>query len=127
MAYIFGPCTITHNAVDLGKTSAGGSLNIITTERVIDLTDDSTCEPYVKYGIGVIKATELVAGTIGETLILAEYASLILAGKNFTITIPAAKLLWPTRIVFGNNALNTFDIDIFFRLSNNVLLTFATT
>lgn len=115
MSYIFGPCAITHDAIDQGKTSNGGSLSIVTTERIINTLDGPICNPKAMYGTGTINSVELVAGTISDDLVLLDFGILVFTGKDFTITMPAAKILWPTEITFGASSQNTFDLGFFFK------------
>lgn len=115
MSYIFGPCTITHDTIDQGKTFNGGSLAIVTTERIIETLDGPICDPKALYGTGVINSVELVAGTISADFILTDFGILIFTGEDFVITMPAAKLLWPTELSFGVNSQKSFDLGFFFR------------
>jgi len=125
MANVFGPCTITHGGINKGKTSGGGELSIVSTTRIIETLDGPICDPHAKYGTGTIKMFELITGTINGSLTLNDFAELILSGKDFTMRMPAAKLLWPKGINFGVNSLVTLDVDFFFKPLNNNLITFS--
>ena len=130
MKSIFGPCTITHDGVDVGDSAGGGSLNIVTSERVIETLDGPTCTPIAKYGTGTINMFLPIAGTIGADIVYtigthATFAELIFAGEGFTITMPSAELLWPIGISFGSNSLNPFGLGFFFKPSSGNLITFS--
>jgi len=126
MKSIFGPCTIVHNSVNLGDSSGGGSLNIETSEHVVETLDGPICEPVAKYGLGTFNMFIPTAGTISANIVLADFASLVLTGDDFVITMLAAKLLWPTIITFGANTLNPFELGFFFKPSSGNLITFST-
>ena len=130
MKSIFGPCTITHNGVDIGKSSGGGSLDIVTSERVVETLDGPICSPIAKYGTGRLSMFLPQAGTIGASMIYnygtnPDFASLVLTGDDFTITMPAAELLWPAGITFGANNLSLFELGFFFKPSGGNLITFS--
>ena len=130
MKSIFGPCTITHDGVDVGESTGGGSLNIVTSERVIETLDGPTCTPIAKYGTGTIGMFLPIAGTIGADIVYtigtnSTFAELIFAGEDFTITMPSAELLWPIGINFGSNSLSPFELGFFFKPSSGNLITFS--
>jgi hypothetical protein len=122
---LFGPCTITHAGVALGDTTEGGSFTIFTSDRVRRALGYVICKPVPRYGEGIIRMFSPIAGSIENTLAKTEYGSLILTGGDFTITMPEAKLLWPTNITFGDNAQHPFELGFFFRPTGGVLITYA--
>jgi len=130
MDSVFGPCTITHDGVDVGESAGGGSLTIVTSERVIETLDGPTCTPIAKYGTGTLRMFLPKAGTISSNIVYnlgsnPTFAELVLAGSNFTITMPLAELLWPIGISFGSNALSPFELGFFFKPSSGDLITFS--
>ena len=125
MKSLFGPCTIVHNSIDMGSSSGGGSLEIITTTQVIETLDGPICDPVAKYGTGKLNMFIPISGTIATNIEVADFASLVLTGEDFVITMPSAKLLWPTGISFGTNVLNPFVLGFFFKPSGGVLIKFT--
>lgn len=130
MKSIFGSCTITHGGADIGKSSGGGSLNIVTSTRIIETLADPICAPIAKYGSGTFSMFLPIAGTIGSDIVYTigtnpTFGELIIAGDDFTITMPAAELLWPINIVFGSNILSPFELGFFFKPSGGNLITFS--
>ena len=92
MKSIFGPCVVTHGGTDMGKTSTGGSLKIVITEKVIDTLDGPIYDPAARYGLGKLNMFVPIAGTISTDIVLADFAGLVLTGDDFALTMPAAKL-----------------------------------
>jgi hypothetical protein len=96
----FGPATITHNSVDLGKTSGGGTISL-DVEQVIELSGE--VREYITGGRGTINLFKLSASLTYDTSIdYSLFAPLIIAGTTYVFTIPLAKILLPSNYDFGD-------------------------
>ena len=112
---IYGPATITHNSVNVGRTSQGGSFQL-------DVTDWRTAGPngsverVALSGEGVINLFELAAGySLTYSQMWKDYAELKFVMPNSTLTFPSAKLFYPTDLEFGINALKVLKVKFTFR------------
>jgi len=115
MNYIFGPCTITFNGSDIGKTNGGGKITITTTEVKIPVLGDVLHEESFLYGEGELNKFEISDTVITDSMVSNTYGELILTGDTFQITIPSCKLLLPKSLDFGTNDFRPYTIRFFFK------------
>ena len=112
---IYGPATITHNSVNVGKTSQGGSFQLNTVEwRTAGPL--GSIEKVALSGTGVINLFELAQGySIDDTLLWLDYAELKFVMPNCTLVFPSAKLFRPEDQDIGINALKVQKVKFAFR------------
>lgn len=111
---VFGPVSITHSGVDLGKTYKGGSYQF-TSIRKRKAGPTPTFDSIVVGGNGAIKLFEIAQGiVISDNLVFKEYGPLVFTSPDIVITIHNAKIFLPEKLEFGTSILTTFDLDFVF-------------
>ena len=112
---IYGPATITHNSVNVGKTSQGGSFQLNTVEwRTAG--PNGSIERVSVSGEGVINLFELAAGySLTYSQMWKDYGELKFVMPDSTLVFPSAKLFYPTDLEFGINALKALKVKFSFR------------
>ena len=112
---IYGPATITHNSVNVGKTSQGGSFQLNTVEwRTAGPL--GSIERVSVSGEGVINLFELAAGySLTYSQMWKDYGELKFVMPDSTLVFPSAKLFYPESLEFGINALKVLKVKFTFR------------
>jgi hypothetical protein len=88
----FGPCTITRNGVDLGKTQGGVSLRLHLATRT-PVQDDYDKEDIILGGEGELNLYQLSSSlTLTNSMLLYDYEEVILTNVNFVCTIKKCKI-----------------------------------
>jgi hypothetical protein len=111
---LFGPATILHDAVNIGKTFGGGSLQIKSiTEELIGNTYTVSEIPYAVEG-----TINLFSGPGDTTLALTTLANVYNAGvveiifAAGTIVLYNAELKFPSGLSFGTLSQNPFTLRV---------------
>lgn len=122
----FGPCTITHNSVSLGKSFGGVSINLATVEALP--LGSFNKEVYVVGGEGVIKLfrydTSITITTSSPSTELLDFATVILDGGSlFKVTLYNCKITLPPEVSIGTNDQKAFNANLLFNAdgSGNII------
>jgi len=120
----FGPCTVKHNGVDIGKTTEGISISLDAVQR--DLIGQYDIDEVVLGGNGTVNFYEWLSPiTISDSTNLLGFNQMIFDGSpRYKITIYECKMLIDaSSITIGTNAQNPFKTKFVFRpdSSGNVI------
>ena len=110
----FGPCTIQFDAVDLGKTVNGVSININEHDEVVECINETFNINYISAVTGVIHKFEIEDLGVFDTLVKNNTPGILtFNGSSFIVTITNAYLKFPSSFSIGVNNLNPFDLRFF--------------
>jgi len=120
----FGPCTVKHNSVDIGKTVGGISISLDTAPR--NLIGKYNLNEVILGGTGNIDFYEWTGSiTLSDSTDLLGFNDVIFDGSpRYKITIYECKMLIDTsNIKIGVNIQNPFKVKFVFRpdTSGNVI------
>jgi len=121
MAHVlnFGAATVTHNAVDLGKTTGGGSLSIVTAEQE-QIKADFDVDEIILGGTGTVNFYEWSAAvSVSTTLLLHDFGVVIFTTSEIKITLYKCKILLAKELEFGVLKHKPFKVRLVFTPDSN--------
>lgn len=109
---LFGPATVTHDGTNIGKTSGGGSVEILKHEtEVIDTFYRVDEKPYgIAGSLNLFQLDQSI--TITNSVNLYAYGQIVITLDYGTITLYKAKLNLPDTIPWGTFSLEPFTLKI---------------
>lgn len=115
----FGPCTVTHNGTNLGKTHGGFSLKLNTVER--HNVGSMHPEFLVNSGQGKINMYQWESSIIiGDSTALLGFGEVILDGTPaYKVTLFDCKLMLNEDLDGGTNEQKAFVANLFFQKDSN--------
>lgn len=118
----FGPATVTHGGVDIGKTHGGGSL---TFKKIVEtpISNDFGPKEYIVGGEGTLHLFRLNSSSISASdnaeSYLYTYNETVFDMPFGVIRLYRNKIYWPESLTFGVNSQKSFDTKIKFTGDSN--------
>ena len=111
----FGPCTVTYNGSDIGKTYGGVKLAV---DRIVDerqALDGSTVRrEVIKKVKGSLNMYETEPLSVVDSLARSSTAAtLVLLGDTFRVTVRNCYLDWPENMDFGQMQQSPFVVTLY--------------